>query len=106
MRPSRAPLVFARLVRIRKSQVFRLERSSKRSIPLSTASQVSCTTSSAVARSRTYICATRSMVAPYIDQLREGGLVALAQSLDQFTVLSHPAARTVTCLSLRRLGMA
>ena len=64
MRPSRWPRVFARLVRIRKSQVFRLERPSKRSMPLSTASQVSWTTSSAVARSRTNIWATRSIVAP------------------------------------------
>ena len=64
MRPSRCPRVLARLVRIRKSQVFRLDRSSKRSIPLRTASQVSCTTSSAVPLSRTYIWATLSIVAP------------------------------------------
>jgi hypothetical protein len=36
-------------VRIRKIQVLRVERPSKRSMPLRTASQVSCATSSAAA---------------------------------------------------------
>ena len=53
MRASRWPRVFARLVRMRKSQVFRAARPSKRSRPVSTAHQVSWTTSSATAGVRT-----------------------------------------------------
>ena len=63
LRASRSPRVLARLVRMRNSQVFNVERSSKRSRPLTTASHVSCTTSSAAWRSRTCSRATRSIVA-------------------------------------------
>ena len=64
-RPSRWPRVFAMFVRMRKIQVLRLERPSKAPIPLRTASQVSCTTSSATARLATYMRATRSIDGPY-----------------------------------------
>ena len=50
-------------VRMRNSQVRNDDRSSKRSIPRSTPSHVSWTTSSATARSRTYIDAKRTSVA-------------------------------------------
>ena len=60
------PLVFALLVRIRNSHVFRDERPSKRSRPVRTASHVSATTSSAIARDGTYICATRRSEGPYL----------------------------------------
>ena len=64
MRPSRSARVLALLVRMRKIQVFSDERSSKRSIPVSTASHASCTTSSATARLETYIVASRSIDGP------------------------------------------
>src|SRR4051812_6516014 len=60
LRRSRTPLVLARLTRMRKIHVFRDERPSKRSIPLSTPSQVSCTTSSACSFVATYDNASRS----------------------------------------------
>ena len=60
-RPSRCARVFAVLTRIRKTQVLSEERPSKRSSALSTRSHVSPTTSSAIARDGTKICATRSI---------------------------------------------
>ena len=49
LRRSRTPVLRARLTRIRNSQVLIDERASKRSMPRSTATHVSCTTSSAIA---------------------------------------------------------
>ena len=53
VRPSRAARVFARLIRMRKIQVFSDERPSNAQMPWITPSQVSCTTSSATARLET-----------------------------------------------------
>ena len=58
-RASRTARVRARLTRMRKIHVFKDERSSKRSSPLSTASHVSWTTSSASASVRTNVRASR-----------------------------------------------
>ena len=52
-RDCRVPVVFARLTRIVKIQVLIEERPPNRSTPRSAAIHVSCTTSSAVARSWT-----------------------------------------------------
>jgi hypothetical protein len=49
LRCSRTPVLRARLTRIRKSHVLNEERPAKPSIPRSTATHVSCTTSSAIA---------------------------------------------------------
>jgi hypothetical protein len=49
IRPSRAALVLARLMRMRKIQVLSDERPSNAQMPWITPSQVSCTTSSATA---------------------------------------------------------
>lgn len=50
VRRSRCPRAIARFMAIRNSHVFSDERPSKRSMPWSTPSHVSCTTSSATAR--------------------------------------------------------
>ena len=59
-RGSRAPAVRARLMRMRKIQVFTEDRPSKRSMPRTTPSHVSWTTSSATARLGTKDSANRS----------------------------------------------
>ena len=60
LRPSRTPRVLARFVRMVNSHVLSEDRPSKRSIPWSTPSHVSCTTSSATARLGTYSIASRN----------------------------------------------
>jgi len=59
---SRAPWLLAWFVRIEKIHVPSAERPSKRSIPATTAIQVSCTTSSATASEATYVRATRFII--------------------------------------------
>src|SRR5438034_164297 len=61
IRLSRTPRVLARFITIREIHVLNDERSSNRSIPLRTASQASCTTSSATAlfETKTFATGTR-----------------------------------------------
>src|SRR5260370_27772589 len=66
VRLSRSARVFAWFVRIVKSQVLTEERASKRPMPLTTASQVSWTTSSATAPSWTNVTASRRSGALYV----------------------------------------
>ncbi len=61
LRFSRAPVVRARFTRMRNSHVFSDERPSKPPRPRSVASQVSCTTSSAIAWLGTNETASRSI---------------------------------------------
>ena len=91
-RRSRSALVFARFVRMRKIQVLRDERRSNRSMPWSTASQVSCATSSATARSRTKVCASRTSAAWW-------------RSTSSWNALSSPACSASTSRSSSPAGL-
>ena len=82
-------------MRIRKTQVLTVDRSSKRSMPAMTASQVSWTTSSALAPVRTNVAATRrSDVSWRSSNQRERGLVPSPQRGHELTLVAEVDGRS------------
>ena len=77
---------------MRKIHVFSDERPSKRSMPFRTASQVSCTTSSAIARLETYIWATRRRAAWYMRMSCSNACSSRLRSASTSRISSSPRA--------------
>ena len=71
------------------SQVLNDDRPSKRSTPRTTASHVSCTTSSATERLATTVPASRSSLDWYMPTSREGVLLARAKTGHQLAFVAH-----------------
>ena len=86
VRASRAPTVRARFTSIRKIHVFTEQRPSNRWKPSNSASQVSCTTSSATAAVDVDPGHSEKLRRVLLHQPHEGGFVALTQGRDQLTV--------------------